>query len=98
MSEVERADELMEKLAVQLEGLCYLRLARWRREFTAKFPRQHGKITFGNGTELVEFGGKQYNSWDTERYRVLKPLYAALEDIWYITNQYRLACPDDFTW
>lgn len=92
---VRAADKLMSQLDRRLSALATKRLECWRSEFKAKFPRQHGSITFGMGTESVTIGGKQYNSWNVEKYSVLKPLYAAIEDACLITNQYQLACPDD---
>ena len=93
---VAKADALKTDLAEKLELLAKARLDDWAATFSSKFPRQSGNIIFGMGSERVEIGGKQYNSWDTEKYTVLVPLYEAIDDVLEITNQYRLACPEDF--
>lgn len=95
------ADAHKARLADKLGGLCRIRLHHWRREFQQKFPRHHGRIIFGNGTELIEFGAtltRDVSTVDIEvrPIRSLAGLLAALKDIWEITDGYLLVTPDDF--
>lgn len=87
----------MARVAVRLESLAFKRLDAWRKVFARKFPRISVSITFGMGSECVTIGGKQVNSWECDAWpRTLSP-WPALEDVWTITNSYRLACPEDFS-
>lgn len=93
------ADTFKDAMAVELERLSRLRLEEFAAKLKERWPRLHGKIIFGMGTEAVTIGGKQRNSWDVEKWpTVLRPLYEAINDIDTITNGYRLACPEDFEW
>lgn len=93
---VERAEKIKSDCVLELSIVADARLGDWVREFTKRFPRLHGRILFGNGTELVEIGGRQVSHWDS--HRSLKSLWVALDDVEEITDGYRLSVPSDLSW
>ncbi len=99
---VQRAERLKEQLADRLALLATRRLEDWRRAFTCKFPRLHGKLIFGMGTVSLSIGNvrsdKVVSESDCDRFRSLHTLRDALEDVSDICSNYTLACPEDFVW
>lgn len=93
---VEAAEHIKEKTTTKLEVLADCRMQEWLTAFRAKFPRQHGRIIFGNGVEYIEFGGKSYTIYDG--YKCLASLQDALYDVWRILDDYRSGTPNDIEW
>lgn len=91
---VDDATAAREILAAQLVSLAEKRLGAWKAELHRKFPRLHGEIIFGMGTDSVRIGGRQVDFLEDKR--SLKGLASALEDVRRITGDYTDACPDDF--
>ena len=94
---MERADKLKEKLASDLEALAEKRLVEWRLALHARFPRLHGHISFGMGSEYVGIGKDPKKTKQVDYDRKGLMLQDAMEDVWEITDGYKLACPEDFT-
>ncbi len=93
---MERADKLKEKLADELAGLCEKRLVEWRLALHVKFPRLHGHISFGMGSEYVGIGKDKKRTKQVDYDRKGLMLEDAMADVWEITDGYKLACPEDF--
>jgi hypothetical protein len=94
LSTLERAIAVKSKLAEDLAALATERLELWRREHIKNQPNVHGMIMFGNGADAVHIDGLTQSA-DSRRVE-MSALRKALEDVWAITGNYTLACPDDF--
>jgi hypothetical protein len=91
---------VMSKLADnRLTVLC----AEWR----SQFPKSSLKIIFGMGSESVLVNGEHVTIWGTDGTNCrwdtsgigdamdLTIVADAIEDVWYICDGYRRACPND---
>lgn len=84
-----QSEQIKTNMSYALAALANARIREWVTKFTKRFPRIKGEIIFGMGVERVEIGGKTV---DNDQW---SDLQAAMEDVWEITGNYTLACPDD---
>lgn len=89
---VQAAEDAKARHAAELSALADEVLAAWLLGFAGR-GRGSVHIRFGNGSELVEIDGR---SIDREQWPAR--LGRAIEDVWAITDGYKLGCPNDVQW
>jgi hypothetical protein len=96
MNFVQKAEKLKTRHATLLANFANARMEVWRREFTQRHPRFHGRLLFGMGTEVLVLNcGRNIHVPDCGQYRAFTSLRAAVDDVLSITDGYMSACPDD---